>query len=54
MNHGRSNVPIRFCPDCGEEINNTRKERCDEVKHASRRKSRNIFCFDCGKKIREV
>jgi len=52
MNHGRMNVPIKFCPDCGEKINAAINGRCDENQHAIRRKERNTYCCDCGKKIR--
>jgi len=52
MNHGRMNVPIRFCTDCGKKINASINVTCDEIKHAARRKERNNFCSDCGKKLR--
>lgn len=54
MNHSRSNVAIRFCPSCGEVVSNSvqNRGRCDETKHAHRRKERNFFCCDCGKKLR--
>jgi hypothetical protein len=52
MNHSRSNAPVRFCPSCGEKFSSTApKVSCDEAKHASRRKDRNAFCHDCGKKL---
>lgn len=51
MNHGRTNVSIRFCPNCGEELNPTLKSRCDNAKHAQLLKNRNAFCTDCGKKL---
>jgi hypothetical protein len=51
MNHSRTNVPVRFCPNCGEVVNNAIKRRCDEIKHAERRKDRSTFCSDCGKKL---
>lgn len=52
MNHGRSGVTVRFCPSCGEVVNNALKKTCDETKHAIRRKDRHMFCVDCGKKLR--
>jgi predicted RNA-binding Zn-ribbon protein involved in translation (DUF1610 family) len=51
MNHSRSNAPIKFCPTCGELINASAGARCDEQKHASRRKERLHYCFDCGKNL---
>lgn len=52
FNHGRSNVSIRYCPDCGEKINAAITTRCDEAKHAMRRKERSSYCCDCSKKLR--
>lgn len=53
MNHGRMNAPIRFCPTCGVVVNNKASlGRCDDSKHDKRRKDRNCFCGDCGKKLR--
>jgi rRNA maturation endonuclease Nob1 len=53
MNHSRSNAPVRFCPSCGEAVNKQAPSiRCDETKHNYRRKERNHFCCDCGKKLR--
>jgi ribosomal protein S27AE len=53
MNHGRSNVPIRHCPNCGEIVNKAIQDRCDENLHAARLKERNSFCRDCGKNLRD-
>lgn len=52
MNHSRSNIPIRFCPDCGDKVNASIVTKCDDPKHAARRKDRNTFCCDCGKNLR--
>ncbi|MBX2993610.1 MAG: hypothetical protein KF681_02270 [Bdellovibrionaceae bacterium] len=51
MNHGRSNVLIRHCTDCGETLNATVRNSCNEQLHAERRKHRNLFCHDCGKSL---
>ena len=51
MNHSRPNAPIRFCPTCGEVVNGSVVEKCNEEKHAVRRKSRDRFCIDCGKTL---
>lgn len=53
MNHSRSNAPVKFCPSCGDVVNRQApSQRCDDAKHAYRRKDRNLFCCDCGKKLR--
>lgn len=51
MNHSRTNAPVKYCPGCGEVVNSAARKSCDEVKHASRRKERNTYCHDCGKKL---
>jgi hypothetical protein len=52
MNHGRPNVPVRHCPDCGVVVNKVLNMKCDHEKHATRRKDRSTFCSDCGTKLR--
>lgn len=51
LNHGRMNVPIRFCPNCGDDLNLSLLGTCSDELHASRRRNRNTFCTDCGKRI---
>lgn len=51
MNHSRSQISIRFCPTCGVLLNANIKPNCDDTKHASLRKNRNVFCYECGKKL---
>jgi len=51
MNHSRTNAPVKHCPMCGEVVNSAIRNRCDDVKHAARRKERSMFCHDCGKKL---
>ncbi len=55
MNHSRTNVAIRYCPSCGEVVGHAipNRTRCDDSKHAHRRKDRNVYCCDCGTKLRE-
>ena len=51
MNHGRTNAPIRHCPNCGELLNAAIRKGCDDAKHKILRRDRSIFCHDCGKKL---
>ena len=51
-NHRRANAPVRFCPFCGEIVNAQRKSiLCLAALHDVRRRSRSVFCFDCGEKL---
>jgi hypothetical protein len=48
-NHGRMVVRIRFCPSCGEVLNQKIASRkCSERSHAEMRRSRSTYCMDCG------
>lgn len=48
-NHGRMVVRIRFCPSCGEVINDKIASRkCPTDAHAKMRRSRSTYCMDCG------
>jgi len=48
FNHGRPNAPVRYCPMCGEVVNdNIPVQGCSEEKHAQRRRQ-NAYCVDCG------
>ena len=52
LNHTRSNVPVRFCPMCGDVVNkNIPIKRCGEEKHAKSRRGRNKYCVDCGEQL---
>ncbi len=52
FNHGRMNVPVRFCPMCGEVVNkDINATRCVEQKHARQRQNRDKYCIDCGKQL---
>ncbi len=53
MNHGKTNPPITFCPNCGEKLNagSHAHRHCSEESHREKRKSRNQFCLDCGKDL---
>ncbi len=51
-NHGRSNVPVRFCSMCGEVVNNDISAKvCSEETHARKRRERNKYCMDCGEQL---
>jgi ribosomal protein L34E len=52
-NHSRSIVTVRFCVACGEIVNGAIAARkCSELAHASRRRSGNTHCVDCGELLR--
>jgi hypothetical protein len=52
LNHGRHDVPVRFCPMCGEVVNrDIRIKKCTEEEHASSRRKRNKYCLDCGEQL---
>ncbi len=52
FNHGRLNVPVRYCPMCGKIVNEKiPSERCSEEEHAKSRRNRNRYCLDCGKQL---
>ncbi len=51
-NHGRANAPVRFCPTCGEVVNNNiSAEECSEEKHAGKRRDGSMYCVDCGEQL---
>lgn len=53
FNHGKSNAPVRNCPRCGDPVNAAlRPKTCAESAHATRRKSGDAFCVDCGTGLR--
>ena len=52
FNHGRLNVPVHFCPDCGKVVNNAIPiKKCTDEKHAISRRERKKYCVDCGEKL---
>ena len=54
LNHSRSNAPVRFCPMCGELVNGgIPVGACHEEEHATRRRERNMYCWTCGKQLRQ-
>ena len=53
FNHSRRNPPVRGCPMCGEVVNATiRPKHCGEAEHAKRRRNGDLFCTDCGERLR--
>ena len=52
FNHRKSDAPVRFCPSCGEVVNDDRPvQRCTEVEHAKARREFSKFCVDCGEQL---
>jgi len=52
MNHKRSDAPVRYCPNCGEVVNeNIILKKCSEAEHAERRRDRNKYCVHCGEQL---
>jgi len=51
LNHGRMNVPISFCPDCGQRFKQSSAPPCGSQHHGDYRKQRFAFCIDCGVKL---
>lgn len=52
FNHMRPDAPVRFCPMCGEVVNeNIPPRRCTEGQHAESRREMNKYCVDCGKQL---
>jgi len=52
FNHGRLNVPVRFCSMCGEMVNGEISNiGCSEEKHATTRRQMTKFCVDCGEQL---
>jgi hypothetical protein len=52
MNHGKSNPPVSFCPNCGDKFKSSSVKSCGEDKHKERRKQGSAFCFECGKDLK--
>ncbi len=52
LNHRRTDAPVRFCPTCGEVVNeNIPTAKCSAETHAVRRRERNGYCVDCGEQL---
>ena len=52
FNHGRFNAPARFCPDCGEVLNEEiHIRKCNEEEHAKSRRERDKYCVNCGEQL---
>ncbi len=51
-NHGRKNVAVRYCPNCGDLLNeNIAVQECSVEAHEKRREYQNKYCFDCGEQL---
>ncbi len=47
FNHGRTHPPVRFCPMCGEVVNqNIPVVKCSAQEHAERRRERSKHCVN--------
>ena len=47
--HMLKNALTRYCPRCGEEVNNAISiKKCKNETHVFKRYSNNRFCDDCG------
>lgn len=54
LNHRRTNVPVRFCPMCGEMVNSKIPAQvCNEEKHTKSKRIQNIYCMDCGEQLNQ-
>ena len=52
LNHCRTNVPVRICPECGEIVNDSIPVRqCDEQEHTAGRRNRQMYCMHCGEQL---
>jgi hypothetical protein len=52
LNHRRSDAPVRFCPSCGEIVNDkVNTIRCLATRHDVQRRNQSIFCVDCGQQL---
>jgi len=54
LNHRRADAPVRACPQCGEVVNaRLLTKACAEAAHVAKRRNRDVFCVDCGLRLRE-
>ena len=52
FNHGRSDAPVRFCPNCGLTVNDkVASQLCTQESHATKRRQRSAYCVDCGETL---
>ncbi len=51
-NHSRKDALVRFCPNCGEVVNeNIPIKKCSEERHAKDRRQATKYCVDCGQQL---
>ena len=51
-NHGRKDAPVRFCPNCGEVVNeNIPTKKCSGERHAKDRRQGTKYCVECGEQL---
>lgn len=52
LNHKRENTPVRFCPDCGELLNEDIPiKKCKKKEHTTNRRERDAYCVNCGEQL---
>ena len=52
LNHRRTDAPVRFCPRCGEVVNEKVPiKACTDEKHAITRRQGDEYCVDCGERL---
>jgi hypothetical protein len=50
--HRCSNVPVRFCKECGEVVNEeVSAKACSEEEHERKRLDRATYCSECGQPL---
>ena len=50
--HGSPNAPERFCPTCGESVNeNIPIAKCSEENHEESRRNMHRYCVVCGEQL---
>jgi predicted RNA-binding Zn-ribbon protein involved in translation (DUF1610 family) len=52
LNHRRSDAQLRFCPNCGEVVNDAIPIRvCSKEMHARMRRNQSKYCPNCGDQL---
>ena len=52
LNHRKTNVTIRYCPQCGVVVNESvPKGACRGADHAAMLRQHQTFCMHCGSRL---